>query len=1415
MIKDYNFNEIKKYLKKDSDIGNDILDAFDSLTDAAIIFSPIVFGPQLLPLFDLLDVKDRLVNLGKKVYTAISNKLETDYITRTEQIRAAYALICYTAFFDALQDTLPKDIINKLKLKLEDKNKLIKDANEGVFNKPKNRFLPTHGKVFYVDHVTSFVSIKEQLINIYIGITENIIKMIVDSSIFDESNKKDMQSFELLKESLNLLPEKAFKVYESQYIYLADNFGDFALFAQMKNFEGMQQTIIQNGETLKLLTNVTDKIDLGLSSLNEIVNSIPSNFAKIHSQNIIDELKRKYVALINEPIINDEEITSDSETIRLKFPKIVDAFIPQSYKCMLYEQKGTKLEDTPIWDNIPERNDIDKFFVEYLYSLDSIDYPLIILGQPGSGKSLLTKVLSAQLMSDSYTVIRIPLRDVNADDNIDVLVEDQIKKMTNRPLSAEGYGGFASQFSEKPLVIILDGYDELLQAKGSVFSSYLEKVRMFQQNQKQLNRPVRIIVTSRITLIDKARIPINSTVLRLMEFNKQQREAWINVWNNTNIDYFSNNNIQPFSLSEHENKGRNNIIELAEQPLLLLMLALYDSEENELAKTSNIKRTELYDNLLRRFIRRERSRYILDFEDKSTIEQEIIIDNEMNRLGVIAIGMYNRRDVVIRSEQLEKDLDAFDAHRNNEHQENRTLTDAESVLGGFFFIHKSTAQDADANSDNATNAYEFLHNTFGEFLAADFILRNTIIEVKDSYVDRIYKSPELNNTFSRLSPDLLKPCWFYCLMFVPLYSRPVVVEMLREHATRAFNHFLTLYAPNIKMNNDDYEDNLKYIAQNQLKMILNTRNCPKVMRNGILFDNDMPLLGYLATYTLNLIILVSTISSTGFEFIEDDYRQIEKNEHDLNPWSKLTSLWKSWFAPADLVGLSVVLKAIRKNKNSVIVKCNDRFEANRYEQPIDVLLCLSATLADTFLMSLSGIQTTKFREITCNDFSTITEILKKEHFDLFVKYLISLLRREIINVSDNNIIEKQLDAYKSINYIIEELLGNREIFRINFDTRLELLEIIEICLLKKLVFFDNRRKLVKYLPKLIARHLDEDGNYREYRMIDNFHNMLLLLVPNHTLLTSNKKLMYNELRYKSSIFGHEWAKDFEHIMHMSLRFKDDEFVSLPEAGVPKTSFATLLDVIKKSNKRISKTYLRLLECFLDSQNIDVLMETDPESLSYALLIYLKAIDFQYTKITKSISMFFEHMHHLIMTVGIGYLGFDTIINAIEIAKITKNQQALNAIKQLFYKLLRDMPLESLVSFINIYPRVIDKLIGFMPELFDEISNRLSETIIYQQKIHYTLDKDRIFSYIRVVRKLHSFQTNKYLSKSMYSKYLYDFANIIIDYIDTIMLETDELSFTQVDDILWCISYSNNNRLRDEIRKKLNKYSFLKDVLKDK
>lgn len=1233
MIKDYRFKDIEIYLKKDTEVGKEILDAFESLSDAAIIFSPIIFGPQFLPMLELLDVKDRLFSLGRKVYDFIAQKVELDYLDRTEQIRAAYALICYTAYFDVLQDALPNTVRRKLKLKFEKKKELLEESIETTETLQLSPTVPDiHCKVFYADHVTAFSEIKEQLTEIYKRVCNNLIKMIREASIFDEEKKKDNQEFEKLKETLWKLPQKAIEVYEAQYIHLADQFNDFALFAQLQNFEGIHHAIKNNKTALELVIGTTKRIDVGLSNLSNIVNSIETNYNAIQAQDIVDDLRKKYIAFIQEPIIDDREIKSDTEMMSLKFPKIVDAFIPQSYKCLAYQRKDTKLEDESVWKQIPAQHDLDKFFIKYLYSPDSIDYPLVILGQPGSGKSLLTKVLSAQLMSKSYTVIRIPLREVNAEDGIDVLVEDQIKKVTNRSLSTQGYGGFATQFKEKPLIIILDGYDELLQAKGDVFSGYLEKVRRFQQDQKEMERSVRIIITSRITLIDKARIPLNSTILRLLEFDSNQRQKWIDIWNSINADYFASEKINPFSLPLKEKGKKNSIIELAEQPLLLLMLALYDSEANELAKTSNIKRTELYDNLLRRFVRRERRRYVAGFEDKTPEEQEVIIDKEMNRLGVVAIGMYNRQEVVIRSRQLEEDLDTFKARREDGSPKAHTLKESESVLGGFFFIHKSTAQDVDAHSDKSESAYEFLHNTFGEFLAADFILRNTINEVKDILVDRKFKSSGLENKLS--NPDSLNSGWFYCLMFVPLYSRPVVIEMLREHITKALKRTLEIYSFPFVITKDDFIDNLQYLVKNQLKMILNTRNSPSVMRGGMLLDRDIPLLGYLSTYSLNLIILACTLSSGGFEFNEEDYTQAKVSALDSRPWDKLTSFWKAWFSPADLMGLSVILRAKRVNNTVILVECNEKFEATRYEQPIDILLCVSFTLGDNLLAGLSGLQTQRFCEITRMSDKKVCEMLRNESPDMYFSYLINLLRKEINGFTEKKESREFAINYREINKIIETIIHNEQIRSVNNDTLLNLFEILEYCLMRKLVFISTRKQLIKIVPRLLdeSKYISKKV-HRSLEMVSGVRLIQLLARNTGLLFLGRHEDPYLIHKY----WDDEWSESINQFIRYSSRYMRDDIYILQDYEENNIYELSLLRAINRLPNMRKDDQERILIQFFELDSMEILAETNPELLSRAVLALLNNCEFNSKEIERIGEIFLRSCLNQLENVEISFL----------------------------------------------------------------------------------------------------------------------------------------------------------------------------------
>lgn len=1402
MIKDYHFKDIKKYLTSTTDVGRDILEAFDKLSDAAIIFSPIIFGPQYLSLLELLTVKSKLVDLGQNIYNFITKEVELDYIKRTEQIQAAYALICYTAYFDTLEAAIPANINNKLKLELKKQKELVGETI-------KSPSAPdVHCSIFYADHVTSFGEIKEKLIDIYKRVTDGLIKMISDSSVFNHEKEKDQQEFEQLKQKLIKLPKKALKKYEAQYLKLADQFQDFALFAQLQNFTGLYHTLKHNHKAIELLSNnISAKIDIGFNKLNDVVNSIFLNYSTIQAQKIVDDLKLKYISMIEEPIIDAKEINPDTENISLCFPKIIDAFIPQSYKCLPYKHKGTKLENLPIWDELPVKNDLNNFFIKYLYSPDSIDYPLIILGHPGSGKSLLTKVLSAQLMSNSYTVIRIPLREVNANDEIDILVEDQIKKLTNRSLSIQGYGEFAEQFKEKPLIIILDGYDELLQAKGDIFSNYLEKARKFQQDQKSMKRPVRIIITSRITLIDKARIPENSTILRLMEFDKQQRQAWIDIWNKVNAEYFQNSNIEPFTLPINSEGKKNNVLELAEQPLLLLMLALYDAESNDLAQTSSIGRTELYDSLIRKFVRRERIRYVPGFSDKTLIEQEKIIEQEMNRLGVIAIGMYNRRDVAIRSEQLEKDLGLFQARRNDGSQE------ADSAFRGFFFIHKSIAQDIVANGNNSENAYEFLHNTFGEFLAADFILRNTINEVKNVYVDRMYKSSD--PTTKLTNPDRYNSAWFYCLMLVPLYSRSVIVEMLREHAMKAFQHSLQINDPLINLSEADFIENLKLIVQNQLKMILNTRNTPKIMHNGVLFDNDMPLLGYFSTYSLNLIILACTISNDGFEFDENEYRKFNVSELDLKPWDKIASLWKTWFSSADLAGLSAILKAKRVDDTTVLVVCNEKFEAMRYEQSVDITLCISHTLVDNLLVGLSGLQTDRFSEITRMSETDICQMLNAESPDLYFSYLITLLRKKInvFSIAGDEVSffgdrfltdTTYFEVCESINNIISRIISDERIYFINSNTLLNIFEILECCQLRGVLFLSLRKKLAHFLSHLLEKTIITKKKNKSPEIISGIRLLQLLINDTDCLIFNfhpSRNLPTSYMIWSNSYLDYVISNmsDYSINSHrLILNYKVNNMYD-----------SILLDVIEASTVMKTKDKVRILKKIISLGNLNIMLETNPELLSQGILSLLKGENInRVIDLREMICIFLSECFQQMASIGIEYFGFNATLNILSL--VCKMESEPLQIK--FTNLIQDEIFKKSPEFLSmiIYfrPSFVADLIKIMPNIFNNTYLKAYGQFVIGKRIQ-NIETKNLLNYIKLCRCINELNNKK-------AAMLLDILNrlnMIVNYIfrsnDFKKINFDSVTIDQFNDLIWYSNSTNDISISKKIREITQHYLSLK------
>jgi len=1000
MTLDLSFKQVCDIIKKDQKDNHNLIEAIDKLLGFTLICSTAIIGPAAMVLLPIITAKNELKNLGKSILDAISSKKDEDYMARQQRMQVAYGLVCFTAFFEALGQQIPEGILGKIGLLREEKVLIARSARGKSISRhetsSEDTLIPASSNHF-AELVTPFPHPTEtleqqisRLTSLWKQMGQGFCEVIQKQAFWKETQKKEQA--QILK-GIEKIPQVAADCFEAQYFELARSFEDFAIWANLQEHKktkaligSFSQYVQQHADLVK---SAKTAIDIGFTKLNKTVLSIPEILNVSQAEDIFHSLKRHYKARMVEPIAEEKD-EPQADKSHLSFPRVCDAFIPQSFQVFRWTTKIRSLEDEATWKGLEKREDLGAFLLSFLSSPYSTETPMVVLGHPGSGKSLLTKVLSAQLMSKQYTAIRVPLREVNAEAGIVGQIEEIIHRITN--IGMDSWVKLSSAFKNSPPIVILDGYDELLQASGKVFSAYLKDVQTFQKNEAEQGRPVRVIVTSRVTLIDKATIPLGATITRLLEFDKRQRDRWILIWNRANMNYFKMTNIKEFALPTDKKDGAAKILSLAEQPLLLLMLALYDSQDNQLRKSESLDRTILYDSLLRRFVSRERAKD-RKFEELLESGKKKELDTDMQRLAVAALGMYNRRKLHILSHELNDDIKFFSLERAISDGSGRSLTQADLLLGSFFFVHKSQAQHRSGALEHheETAAFEFLHNTFGEFLTADFILRQALTEVAalKGLEENDDLRPQLEQRLG--SADGLSRAWFASLVYTPLFTRPVVLEMMREWIGQS-----------LKRRNLAKQEFLSYLDKiilNQLKRLLSKREMPSIIRKETAQEGyrapfgDHPLLGHIAIYSINLILLRIIVSDGPFIF---DENQISTHEDGARPWDRLTHIWRAWFSLDNLNGVTAVMLSERK-ESQISVRTKKKFQVAESQNRLQTCLNVGVSLADNISSGLTGLllfEPSKDNQLSIED---IAERLNSEkinvEFQIAMKQLFQNERR--------------------------------------------------------------------------------------------------------------------------------------------------------------------------------------------------------------------------------------------------------------------------------------------------------------------------------------------------------------------------------------------------------------------------------------
>ncbi|MFI0980305.1 NACHT domain-containing protein [Streptomyces sp. NPDC021093] len=385
---------------------------------------------------------------------------------------------------------------------------------------------------------------------------------------------------------------------------------------------------------------------------------------------------------------------------RPEIPKLAQGYVNPAFRCSVY-RAGDQPHVDEWWRMRPLRDEIQGFLAGYLSGLPVVQRPVIIFGDPGAGKSLLTRMLAARLPASDYLPVRIELRNVPADGEVLDQIAYALRAATQKRAD------WVEVVEESPdvlPVLIFDGFDELLQAGGADHWRYLEEIEEFQQTSANNGRPVAAIVTSRTVVADQAKIPDGCLLMRLEPFDAERIELWVDTWNEKNRERFARCRIEPLPSGMGERHPG-----LAAQPLLLLMLALYYAVESGGGSDAIIRlsRVELYEKIMQLFVRRQ----VEKLEPGLTPDvMEAKVEAELDHLSIIAAAMFNRGRQGVSAEEADHDLGFLRDPENP-----AKLSPARMLFGRFFFIHEARATFG-GREDHRW--YEFLHATFGEYLVA-------------------------------------------------------------------------------------------------------------------------------------------------------------------------------------------------------------------------------------------------------------------------------------------------------------------------------------------------------------------------------------------------------------------------------------------------------------------------------------------------------------------------------------------------------------------------------------------------------------------------------------------------------------------------------------------------------------------------
>lgn len=677
------------------------LERINALIGGIILLSPLAPVAWLRGLWGLVDQKNEAVaNVRQLLDAGFNRLLKTGGLERYDLIAASHTTLVGCAFFDVLRESVDKKDYASLKITFEEKINLTAGTDGLLVQPVLERLLrsptpiPSASVGYYenldrIQHHFSLMATELQRFIAHLAQSAGQERLI---RTFDNLERRDRIVFAALER------------YKSHYVKIAAEVPEFFVWAMLG----------EHSSTRKEIAVLREEVALAFDSQSRALASTQALLATVSITNSPQDRTARQAlmnasrGLLREPIVPADAFHGLDDII---FPAVEEIYVEPQFRHAIFDRESQPANDN-WWQGVPLSSNLSIFLAAHLMSPTSASFPLLLLGHPGAGKSLLTKALAARIPFDSYTVVRVALRRVDATAPVYHQVQQALDEITH---GRTDWPTLVEQSKETVRVVLLDGLDELLQATANDRAGYLQEIMEFQQREADQHHPAVVIVTSRTVVTDNVRIPRGLPIVRLEEFDDNQVKTWLQTWRRANQAH-----IEDGTVGELSAEVALGYPSLARQPLLLLMLALYAADPQAPILARKLSTTALYERLLTNFVRRE---VLKQLQGRRSEEVDDAVHAQLWRLGVTAFGMVNRGRQDIADNRLGDDLVALSepgALRADSQGIPREQI-GQQTIGRFFFVY---AAEANVHRlDGVRRSYEFLHATFGEYLVAKFTVQ--------------------------------------------------------------------------------------------------------------------------------------------------------------------------------------------------------------------------------------------------------------------------------------------------------------------------------------------------------------------------------------------------------------------------------------------------------------------------------------------------------------------------------------------------------------------------------------------------------------------------------------------------------------------------------------------------------------------